>query len=75
MEAEYEKFLQLVRAKIAIDQLLKKNVARRLNISKSLFSQYLNGDIRIPQRIQEKIIKELGIEKLLGKQQPPIELT
>ena len=63
-----EKFLRLVHSIMGyrkLDGFLYKNLARKLKISKQLLSQYLQGDVQMPEEIQEKIIDILDIRRMV----------
>ena len=64
---EYEDFLKIIRAKIAIHQFPKKNIAFKLGISRSLFSQYLSGELQMSERIIRELGKELGISRQIDQ--------
>ena len=62
-----QQFLRLCHAALGykrLDGFYYKTLARKLHISKPLLSQYLRGDIEIPQDIREKMVELLGIDEL-----------
>jgi ribosome-binding protein aMBF1 (putative translation factor) len=63
-----EKFLRLIHAIMGyrkLDGFQYKNLARKLHISKQLLSQYLQGDVRMPDTIRDKIDEILGVEHII----------
>ena len=66
-EKEYKHLLKIIRAKIAIHQFPKKNIALKLGISRSLFSQYLSGELQMSDEIIRGLVKELGIRKQIDQ--------
>jgi transcriptional regulator with XRE-family HTH domain len=63
-----EKFLRSVHAELGyrkLDGFQYKTLARRLGISKQLLSQYLQGDIGMPDQIRDKIIKILDLDRII----------
>jgi transcriptional regulator with XRE-family HTH domain len=59
-----EEFLRLVHAAIGfkkLDGFQYKTLARELGVSKQLLSQYLQGDIAMPEQIRDKIIEILDL--------------
>ena len=60
-----ERFLRLVHASLGykkLDGFYYKTLARRLKISKQLLSQYLQGDIKMPETVKEGLIQALDIK-------------
>ena len=64
-----EKCLAVIRATIAGKGLLKKNLARRCGVSRPYFSEYLHGDREMPAHVQDRLIRELGLEAVFKKLQ------
>ena len=63
-----EKFLRLVHSVMGyrkLDGFRYKNLARKLKISKQLLSQYLQGDVQMPDEIQKRIIDILDISHMV----------
>ena len=54
-------FLKLLRAKIASDNVKKKQLARRCKISRPYFSLMLHGDKPMPEEVRSKLIQELEL--------------
>lgn len=59
--------LAVYRAKIALSQKPQKLLAHKLRISASLLSQYLNGTLKMPERIRKKLIAKLGLGAVIEK--------
>ena len=55
--------LEIIRASIAAKNLKKKDIARKLRISKSLFSMKLNGDSPMSMELADKIFTILALDK------------
>jgi len=64
-EKQDNRFLMAVRAAIAIKNIPKKKLARRCRVSKARFSEFIHGDRPMPHEVRERLIKELGLEKVL----------
>ena len=60
-----EKLLELIRAEIAIQEIPKKKLARRCKVSKPLFSNYIHGDVNIPEHVKKILVKELKLESAI----------
>jgi transcriptional regulator with XRE-family HTH domain len=63
-----EKFLRSVHAELGyrkLDGFQYKTLAHKLGISKQLLSQYLQGDISMPELMRDKIIKILDLDRLI----------
>jgi transcriptional regulator with XRE-family HTH domain len=76
-----QQFLRLCHAALGykrLDGFYYKTLARKLHISKPLLSQYLRGDIEIPQDIREKMVELLGLDDLfpyeIGTGEPNADL-
>lgn len=67
MTSNEDKFLQLCRAKIAATRTLHKVMAYKCGVSRSTFSQCINGDVVMPERIRIRLIKLLRLEPILEK--------
>ena len=65
-----ERFLRLVHASLGykkLDGFYYKTLARRLKISKQLLSQYLQGDVRMPEPIKQGLIQVLELESYVER--------
>lgn len=60
-------FLKLIRAKIASDNIKKKQLARRCRISRPYFSLMLHGDKPMPEEVKEKLIQELDLQPCMER--------
>ena len=60
-----EILLKVIRAKMAATRTLYKTAAKDCHVSRSMFSQYVNGEIPIPDNIKTRFIKILRLEKFL----------
>ena len=67
MDVKDETFLQIVRAQKAINRITNKFLAFRCGVSQPLFSQYINGDITMPESVRIRLIKELQLQEVLSK--------
>lgn len=61
------KVLAMIRAAIAAKQVPKKSLARRCKVSRPQFSEMIHGDKVMPADIQDRLLKELGLEEAWGK--------
>ena len=59
------RFLQLVRAKQAIDLTPKKVLARRCGVPRPRFSEMLRGEIEMPHSVRRRLVQELGLGGVL----------
>ncbi len=57
-----ERFLKLVRAKIAAENFKKKSLAKKCKISSPRFSEIIHGDRIMPPEVRECLITELELE-------------
>ncbi len=65
-----EQFLRLVHAVLGykkLDGFRYKTLARKLRISKQLLSQYLQGDVHMPDSIRERIIEILNLQEIVER--------
>ncbi len=56
------KFLELVRAVIAVKRIPKKVLARRCRVNRPMFSYFIHGDKPMPEAVKDRLIKELELE-------------
>jgi len=59
-----DQFLAIIRAAIAARNIPKKSLARKCRVSKPAFSEMLHGDRKMPAKVRERLIRELGIGKV-----------
>jgi predicted transcriptional regulator len=67
-----EEFLRSVHAELGhrkLDGFQYKTLARELGVSKQLLSQYLQGDIAMPEQIRDKIIETLELGRIVQRSQ------
>lgn len=62
-----DKFLSIVRAKLAITKTLHRVAAYKCGVSQSAFSQYINGILPLPNRVREKLILMLELEPIINR--------
>lgn len=59
------KLLALLRAKIAADNHLKKNLARECGISRPYFSQMLHGDVVMREDVLDTLLDRLCMREAI----------
>jgi len=62
-----EDFLRLVRAKIAIDNVPKKFLARKCKVNRPTFSYFIHGDKPMTDFVKDVLIRELELEEYLDE--------
>jgi hypothetical protein len=62
-----EKLLRIFRAKLGATKTLYKTAAKQSSVSRSMFSQYVNGELPMPDKVKHRLIKILGLTSLLEK--------
>jgi len=67
MNVNNEKLLEVIRAQTAITKTPKKVLAFKCGVSRSSFSQYINGDVEMPQEVKAKLIEVLGLQPYVEK--------
>jgi len=67
MTSSEDKLLQIFRAKLAATKTLHKLVAYKCGVSRSMFSQYINGDLPMPGRVQTRLITLLDLKSTLER--------
>ena len=67
MDAKDETFLQIVRAQKAINKIPNKFLAFKCGVSQPLFSQYINGDVNMPENVKSRLIEELQLQEVIAE--------
>jgi predicted transcriptional regulator len=67
MDENNEILLASIRAKIAIEKTPKKILALKCGVSRSSFSQYINGDVAMPEKVKNCLIEKLELQGHMEK--------